>query len=137
MSSEEFRGERPCSPVVMEHAVRMGEIMRQPEHNHAGVPGLFVIELWKAGYIGSPADFEACLRKVGSRVHLIAVPKDHFGEQLTAVYPEGVPGEPEYALYACVNGAQEAAEKLARLGISAEDNTAMLARTGVLTPVSS
>ncbi|HEX8762919.1 MAG TPA: hypothetical protein VF733_04140 [Candidatus Saccharimonadales bacterium] len=132
MTTERFN-QRPCPPEVRGFVSRMEELMREPQYNHAGIPAQVAIDLQRAGYVASFAHFETCLREMGSRVHFLAVPLDFYGEQYTTTYPLGREDQPEYTLYAAVNGAEEAAQMLERLGITAEENVARLENAGVLT----
>lgn len=133
--------ERPsqelCPPQVRGTIARMEEFMRQSEYNHAGTPTQIAIELQRIGQIESFAHFETCLREMDSRVHFLAVPLDFYGDQYGVAYPLDRDGQPEYALYAAVNGADEAKQMLESLGITAAENKARLKNTGVLTLVQS
>jgi hypothetical protein len=133
VSPEHFK-RQSYPPEVRGYISGMEELMREPEYNHAGTPTQLAIDLWRAGCISSFAQFEGCLRDMGSRVHFLAVPLDYFGDQYVTVYPGGVAeGEPEHTLYAAVNGSEEAQQMLTHLGITAEENVTYLAHTGVIT----
>lgn len=132
MSAEHFN-QSPYPPEIRSYISRMEEIMRDPQYNHAGVPTQIAVELMRAGIIDRFTQFEACMREVGSRVHFLAVPLDFFGDKYRTSYPAGREGEPQYTLYTAVNGADEAAQMLQRLGITAEENVTRLDSTGVLT----
>ena len=96
-------------------------------------PTQLAIDLLRADYITSLAQFEACLRTAESRVHFLAVPLDFFGSQYETVYPVKREEKPQYSLYVAVNDADEAAQMLERLGITARENAVRLENTGVLT----
>lgn len=131
MTTERFN-QRPCPPEVRGFISHMEGLMCEPQYNHAAIPTQVAIDLQRAGYVTSFAHFETCLREIGSRVHFLAVPIDFFGDQYTTAYPLGREDQPQYTLYAAVNGADEAAQMLERLGITAEENVARLENAGVL-----
>jgi len=132
MSTERLN-QQPIPPKVWRYVSRMEELMREPRYNNAGVPTQIAVDLMRAGIISSFTQFEDCMRKAGSRVHFLAVPLDFFGDQYVTTYPLEREGEPEYTLYTAVNGAEEAAQMLQRLGMTAEENLSRLDNTGVLT----
>ena len=121
-----------CPPEVIGHINDMRRYMKKREYNHAGTPTQFAIELMKAGLIDSFVDFEKCLRAAGSRVYFIAVPTDYFGADYKVGYPLGREGDPDFVLYAAVNGSKEAAAKLEEIGVTPEENLVRLETTGVL-----
>jgi len=131
--SGEHLNQPPCPPEVRGYIARMEEIMGDQRFNNAAVPTQVALDLMRAGVISSFTQLEACMREAGSRVHFLAVPLDFFGDQYVTTYPLGQEGEPEYTLYAAVNGAGEAADMLQRLGITAEENAARLGSAGILT----
>lgn len=131
--SVERSEKQPCPPEVRGFISYMEAVMREPQYNHAGVPTQFAIELWKAGQINSFAQFEDYLRDVGSRVHLLAVPKDFYGPDYLTIFPQGVQGEPDYTLYVAVNGPEEAQQMRERLSLTSAENMHRLKSAGVLT----
>jgi len=113
----------------------MEQLMREPQYNHAGIPNTLVHELGKANKIDSYAQFERCLREMGSRVHLFAVPLNFYGDQFVVQYPKGLEkdSEPEHAIYIVVNGAEEAQQMRQQLAVTSEENLRRLETTGSLT----
>ena len=131
--THESPNQQPYPPALRSYIARMEEIMQTPGYNHSGVPTQMAIDLMQAGIIDSFAQFEACMRDVGSRVYFLTVPLDFYGGRHPVTHPSGQEGEPEYALFVAVNGAEEAAQMLEHLGITPEENAARLISTGVPT----
>lgn len=106
--------------------------MQEPQHNHAGIPSQLAMELWRAGQIDSFAQLESWLREMGSRVFLIAVPTQYFGDQFDAMYPVPRDDTPDYVLWTEVNGSEVAQKRLATHELTPQENMKRLERTGLL-----
>jgi hypothetical protein len=108
--------------------------MELPPYNNAMVVAQFALDAIRAEYMQGLDQFEACLRDAGSKVHCIAAPLAFFPdhERLRIIHPT-LPSETlRYALWAGVNGPNEAVQVRGKLGISSGDNMARLAITGFL-----
>lgn len=121
-----------CNQDVIDAIYSMELYMGIPKYNNATTPSQLAIDCMNKGYLQSFGEFEDHLRTAGSRVHFIAVPLDYFGDAYETTFPLGHEGQPEYTLYVAVNGAEEAAAMLDKLGITAEDNHTRLETTGML-----
>lgn len=139
MSRDQNTGEynqSKCPPDVVGLLARMEAIMSTDrQYNHAGVPTQIAIDLMRSGRVSSFTEFERWLRETGSRVHLVAVPLDFYGPEWegNTARPIDTAEEPQYTLWTGVNGPQEAAQMLTRLGITEQENGQRLSTAGVLT----
>jgi hypothetical protein len=77
------------------------------------------------------------LRSLGSRVYLLALPIEFFGNEFETFYPGGPrhdAGYKPYALWICMNGKPEAEKKMIKHNMTAIDNQVRLHSCGFLTP---
>lgn len=87
----------------------------------------------RASIISSFAQFEMCLRAVGSHVHFWAVSPEFFSNQLATEYPLEREGKLRYTILVTVNGVDKAVTMLKDLRISTEENSSRLETTDTLT----
>lgn len=124
----------PCPPDIRGAIACMEERMLDPQNNNASFPILLAVNLITVGQLQSLPQFEAWLREMDSKVYLMAVPLGFYGPDYVdrTRYPGKADSEPEYTLWAGVNGEAEAREMLARLGVTPHENMRRLHATGVI-----
>jgi hypothetical protein len=87
-------------------------------------------ELWEAGAMESLADFEACLRGIGSRAYCLALPA--YAYQTYSVWsPVDAGTEPKFAM-AVANGKHQAGTMLQEWSMDPAENLNRLAIAGLL-----
>lgn len=115
--------------LMMEYAMNT-----YPQFNHAGMPSNVLADLARQGKVHSVAEFESWLRHLESNVHFVAVLPDFFetGPEIGVLNIFNSSATPEYVAWVGVNGPEEAAEMLARIGITPEENLLRLQDAGFL-----
>ncbi len=87
--------------------------------------------LLRDGNMGSLAEFEACLRDIGSKVYSLAIPPYAKGKDWRPVNPLDVSEERQFTL-AVVWGESEATQLMQEWEISAAENMNRLAVAGIM-----
>lgn len=88
-------------------------------------------QLWRNGTMESLAEFETCLRDIGSRVYCIATPLGMYGGGYPTYNPAHQERDPKYTL-AIATSSNERARMLQECEMDIRENTARLPETGLL-----
>lgn len=124
MNKESFSPEQKAAVVDL--------IKRVDPYRNAMVFGQAVIEVSKQFGFHPLAQIEELLREMQSDTYLLAVPFTSEMSDFTAKLPHsGAEEYPNY-LWICVNGSEEAEEKMLEIETTSDQNVRDLVKTGVL-----
>ena len=107
--------------------------IKQQKNNNAGYVGQILIEKLKFDHENNLADAEVAFRECHSRVFLVALPLEIYGNKMLRIFYPGKDGFYPYALWVCMNGKSEAEELMKKHNINEIDNLVRLHSCGFLT----
>lgn len=126
----------PYSPQLTAELAEMEEFTDEallrshdadPDDVVSGIVEQRALELWEAGKMKSLAEFEACLRGIGSRAYCLAIPAEDF----TTWNPVDATANPKFVL-AVANGRHKASAMMQEWSMDSRENSRRLAVAGLL-----
>jgi hypothetical protein len=134
----DHQGTESFSPEEIEGIQRalriLEEAIQQAQYNNAGTVSQFFVDIFNQLGHSDLSKIEELLRDSDSRIHLIAVPAEFFGDQFEATLPHS-PHTLKFALWVCMNGPDEARKTLSQHRITSEENNENLHECGFLGPI--